>query len=681
MNSVNDIKLESLDYILARHKAVFKKQEVETVYDLLTDFPVRYENYTVSSIDKAVLDETIVLEGQVASKVSVTYLKTKLTALSFIFEVENQKIKATIFNRTFLKNKLDYGTVIRATGKFYKSMNNFTIADLIICDEINRNIVPIYKIKDISENKYLEIMEKTFMRYGRNITESLPIDYLNKHNLMPLNKCIKVMHYPEAMEDVEVAKYRLKYEELLKYQIAMKYLHHMREVNGHSVEMEFDNERLEKFKNKLSFNLTNDQQKAIMDILNDLKAPYAMNRLLQGEVGSGKTIVAVMAILAVVSAHHQAALMCPTEILSLQHYNTLCELLKDFTDIKIALLTGSTKAKNRKDILEGLKNGQINIVIGTHALFQEDVVYQSLGIVIADEEHRFGVRQRVLIRNKGEDVNYLKMSATPIPRTLSISAYGDMDISIIKEMPKNRKQVITKYVEPNEKKQVVKHMQEELKKHHQIYVVTPLINESETLDTANATEIFENMKRYFTGVANVGLIHGKLKPAEKEQIMADFLDKKIDILVATSVIEVGVNVENATTILILGAERFGLASLHQLRGRVMRSSEVPYCFLVPEAKNQTSEARLKMLEKTSDGFALAEYDLLQRGPGEFFGEKQSGAMNFKFADLKTDSAILEKANNDAEEIIKKTEFFENEEYKYLYQYALLKYEAKQKQVD
>jgi ATP-dependent DNA helicase RecG len=411
-----------------------------------------------------------------------------------------------------------------------------------------------------------------------------------------------------------------------------------------------------------------------------LKAPYPMNRLLQGEVGSGKTIVAMMAMLAVVSDGYQAAFMCPTEILSQQHYVTISNTLKEF-NLEIALLTGSTPAKTRTQILKGLKDGTINIVVGTHALFQKDVEYAALGIVIADEEHRFGVRQRVSIKNKGQEVNYLKMSATPIPRTLAITAYGDTDISIIKTMPINRKQVITKYVAPNEKKMVINHMKDELKAGHQIYVVTPLIEESESLASANATEIYDNMKKYFAGITEVGLLHGRLKTNEKEEIMQRFLNKEIGILVATSIIEVGVNVINATSIVILGAERFGVATLHQLRGRVMRSDAVPYCFLFAETTNEKTEERLKMLENTTDGFVLAEYDLRNRGPGEFFGEKQSGTLNFQFADLKTDSDISECANRDSEAIINNPLFLTGKEYRALFEEAQKNYLIKNQELD
>lgn len=674
------ILLDQAEFIVARTKTALKKHGIETINDLFNDFPTRYENYHVSSINEAKLETPIVLEGSIASKITVTYLKSKLTALNFLLDVEGQIVKATIFNRVFLKNKLDYGTVIKASGKFMKSLNNFTISELILCDEINREIVPIYKNKDISEAKYVEIMDKCFRRYGEFIEETLPEKYIEKHNLVSLKTATKYLHVPENLEQIKIGLDRLKYEELLKYQVSMKYLHYMREHSNTSPIIEYKEELLKDLENKLPYELTKDQKQVIKDILKDLKSSYVMNRLLQGEVGSGKTIVAIMAILAVVSGGYQAALMCPTEILSNQHFDTISDILKPY-NLNIALLTGSTPQKQRKVILDGLQTGTINVIIGTHALFQKDVEYEKLGIVIADEEHRFGVRQRVLIRNKGNDVNYLKMSATPIPRTLSISAYGDMDISIIKEMPKNRKPVITKYVEQKEKRKVMDHIKKELKDGRQIYVVTPLINESEVLDTANATQIYENMVKYFEGKATVGLIHGRLKALEKEEIMKNFLDKKIDILVATSVIEVGVNVQNATTILVLGAERFGVATLHQLRGRVMRSIYQPYCFLVAEKKTENSEKRLQMLENTTDGFQLAEYDLMNRGPGEFFGEKQSGSMNFKFADLRVDNEVLLKANEDSEEIIKSKEFFESSEYETLYKHAVTNYNKKQEEID
>ena len=678
---LNDIMIADEEYILARYKNLLKKQNILTIEDLLFNFPTKYEDYRVGSIKDAVLDEPIVLEGTIVSKVTVNYLKSKLSTVVFTLEVEGERIRCTIFNRVFLKGKINYGTVLRVQGHFYQNMNNFTVNNLIICDEINRDIVPTYKIKDIAHDKYLAIMEKAFRRYKNLIVETLPKDLLEKHSLLSMQETIYKLHFADDFEQINQALKRIKYEELLQYQLSMKYLHYMREQNHNCPIIDCDYSLLERLNANLEYELTQDQKLAINDILTDLKAPYAMNRLLQGEVGSGKTIVAVMAIFATVLSGYQAALMCPTEILSNQHYETLIETFKEYKEVKLGLLTGSTNATKRAEVIEKLNSGEINVIIGTHALFQSDVEYKNLALVVTDEEHRFGVHQRVMIKNKGLDVNYLKMSATPIPRTLAISAYGDTDISVIKTLPSIRKKVITKLVDKAGKKAVMEHMKEELKNGHQIYVVTPLIDESEAIDTANANEVYNKMVKYFEGQYNVGLIHGKLKPAEKEEIMGKFLRNEIHILVATSVIEVGVNVANATTILILGAERFGVATLHQLRGRVMRSGAVPYCFLIPENITDTSLARLKMVEETSDGFKLAEYDLLHRGPGEFFGERQAGAMNFKYADILKDNDLLELVNEDSKEIMLTTKLFELDDYKYLHEVVHENYLRKVSELD
>ncbi|MCM1513381.1 MAG: ATP-dependent DNA helicase RecG [Anaeroplasma bactoclasticum] len=679
---LKDYQVSEEEYILARYKTIFKKKGIHTMEDLLFDFPIKYDDFKVQSLRDAKLDETIILEGTIVSKIAINYLKSKLSTVVFQLEVEGTKIRCTIFNRIYLKGKLNYGSVIRVQGKFYQSMNQFTVSNLVLVDELSRDVIPTYRIKEIADEKYFEILLTAFRKYKHQIGETLPRTYLEKYQLLSLPETVRILHFSDQLDEIAQAKKRMQYEELLQYQVSMKYLHHMRQKETGCPAICYQEEVLTQLRKKLSYDLTPDQDKAIGDILKDLSAPYAMNRLLQGEVGSGKTIVAVMALLATVSGGFQAALMCPTEILSKQHFVTLQDLLRDFSQIQIGLLTGSTSQKERKEILQKLATNEIQIIVGTHALFQTDVEYYNLGTVIADEEHRFGVRQRVLIKNKGLDVNYLKMSATPIPRTLAISAYGDTDISIIKTMPKNRKAVVTKYVDKAHKKDVMVHMKQELATGHQIYVVTPLIEESEVIDTANATEIYENMKRYFEGIATVGLIHGKLKPTEKEDIMQQFLDKEIQILVATSVIEVGVNVPNATTILILGAERFGVAALHQLRGRVMRSDSIPYCFFVTtDHPTDSSIERLKMVEQTTDGFALAEYDLKHRGPGEFFGEKQSGSMHFKYASLRENSDLLELANIDSEEMIQNGSLFVEADYQKLYEVASNNYQRKQTQLD
>ncbi len=678
---LNKVYLENEDYILPRYQTLLKKKGIETINDLLYNFPIKYEDYIVSSINNAKLDEIITLEGTVSSKVVVNYLKTKLSTVVFNMEVDGRIIRCTIFNRVYLKSKINYGSVLRVQGHFYQNLNSFTVNNIMICDELNRNIVPIYHIKDIALDKYLAIVEKAYRRYKSFLVETLPSDLKNKHDLCGITDAVKYLHFSDNYDDINKALKRIKYEELLNYQLSMRYAHYKRKQDTSCPVINYNEDYLSKLTSIIPYELTLDQKNAINDILTDLKATYSMNRLLQGEVGSGKTIIACFALLACCSGGFQGVLMCPTEILSQQHYESLTNLFKDFKDIHIELLTGSTPQTKRSKILEEIKDGSVNIVIGTHALFQSDVEYAKLGLVVTDEEHRFGVHQRVLIKNKGTYVNYLKMSATPIPRTLAISAYGDMDISVIKTMPLNRKQVITKVIDESHKQDVIDHMKKELDLHHQIYVVTPLIEESDSIDTANAEETYEKMINYFKGIASVGLIHGKLPSEEKESIMQDFLNNKIQILVATSVIEVGVNVKNATTIVILGAERFGVATLHQLRGRVMRSSEVPYCFLIPYNLTDNAKERLNMVENISDGFELAEYDLLNRGPGEFFGEKQAGSMNFKYADLLIDKDLLHTALEDSSIILNSSDLFNNPEYEFLLNTCLTNYEMKLTKID
>lgn len=405
---LNNYLLSDEDYILARYVSILKKKKIQTVEDLLFDFPIKYEDYTVHSIHDAILEVPTILEGTIVSKVTVNYLKSKLSTVVFQLDVEGRKIRCTIFNRIYLKGKLNYGSVIRVQGKFYQNMNNFTVNNLMICDELDRNIIPIYHIKDIGEAKYLEIISMVYRRYKDKIEETLPQKLLNKYHFASLKKTIYTLHLSENLNDINEAIRRIKYEELLKYQLSMKYLHYMRENDHNCPIINYDNQVLEKLEASLTYELTDDQKKVISEILKDLKAPYAMNRLLQGEVGSGKTIVAIMSIMAVVSGGYQAVLMCPTEILSKQHYQTISQILKEYKEVKMGLLTGSTSLKQRKEIIDKIASGDINVIIGTHALFQKDIDYPKLGIVIADEEHRFGVRQRVLIKNKGLDVNYLK---------------------------------------------------------------------------------------------------------------------------------------------------------------------------------------------------------------------------------------------------------------------------------
>lgn len=662
---MEEILLEEVGYISTKYLNALKKCNINTVEDLLMNFPNKFDDYTVTSMQDALPDTTITVAGVVQTKATVMNTKTNLSIMTFFVDVDGRKVKATIFNRHYLKSKISYGVFVKLTGKFKEDMKNF-IASEIHFDEFGNDINPVFNIKGISDEKMLELKEKIYRDYKHIIEETIPSEIRNKLNLISLKDAIKYINIPEDMDEVKKAIKRIKFEELFLYQLKIKYLLYMRKNFPQGVSINYDENKVNDFIASLPFKLTIDQDKSLNEILHDIKAPFKMNRLLQGEVGSGKTVVAAISLYAVITSGYQGAIMVPTEVLANQHFNTFKDLFKN-TDVVVEMLSSSISSNNKKTILEKLKKGEINILIGTHALFQKDVEFNNLGLVITDEEHRFGVRQRLSMVGKGYLIDHLKMSATPIPRTLAISVLGESDISMIKVLPGNRKAPITKYVYYDDRLEVINHMKKEISNGHQVYVITPMIEESDVMDLNNATEVYQNMKEYFKDIANVGLIHSKLKTSEKEEVMTAFSKNEIQILVSTSVIEVGVNVVNATSVIILNADRFGIAQLHQMRGRVCRSDEQAYCFLVSNTKTQSSIDRLKLIEEHNDGFVLAEEDLLVRGPGDFFGEKQTGMVSFKMADILNDRDILEEANNEAVLLMETDKLFKDEEYKKIYE--------------
>ena len=652
--------LSSLEYITPKHATCFKKNNINTVEDLLINFPTKFDDYTIVSIKDCLPNVNVTIAGVVQTKATVTSVKTKLSVTNFYVDIEGRKIRVSIFNRHFLKSRIYYGIYVRLTGKFSENLKSFTASEIHF-DELSSNINPVFNIKGINDSKVLEIKERVYEDFGDKLDDVLADDILEKHDLITFVDAVKFINIPENPEEIKLAIHRIKFEELFLYQMKIKYMLYMRKNHPQGVAIKYDLEKIEAFIRKLPFKLTPDQIKALDDILTDIGSSYKMNRLLQGEVGSGKTIVAAISLYAVITASYQGAIMVPTEVLAQQHYKTFLELFKDY-NVRIELLSSSVTAKEKKTILDDLATNNIDIIIGTHALFQKDVEFERLGLVITDEEHRFGVRQRVSIVGKGHLIDHLKMSATPIPRTLAISVLGESDISIIKTLPGNKKEVITKYIPSKDMDNVIEHIKQELDRNHQIYIITPMIEESEVMDLSNATEIYERFKNYFASRCQVGLIHSRLKSNEKEQVMMKFQANEIQILVSTSVIEVGVNVINATTMVILDADRFGIAQLHQMRGRVRRSDEQAYCFLVSDSTVSTAIDRLRLVEENSDGFILAEEDLLIRGPGDFFGEKQSGNIAFKMADLVLDKDLLEEANTEADYLIASKQLFENEKY-------------------
>ncbi len=673
-------QLSEVEFITAKMVQSLKKHNIVTVLDLLYSFPSKFDDYTIKSIDEIDdITKTVSIAGIVQGKPSTVSVKNNLNIMRFTCDVDGQNIKVTIFNRQFLRSKLSYGVYVRLTGKFDETKTKFTASEIAF-NEFENAIQPVFNIKGVDDNKLFDLKEKLYYEYKDELVEDLPLELREKYDLLPINKAIKNINIPEEMSETLKAVRRIKFEELLKYQLKVKYMLYMRKNNPEGVAINVDLKKVNDFVASLPYELTADQVKALKEIFADMTSNYKMNRLLQGEVGSGKTVVSAISLYAVVTAGYQGAIMVPTEVLASQHYLTFKEFFKN-TNLKIALLTSSISLKEKKQIHDELVSGDIDIVIGTHSLIQKDVNFKKLGLVVTDEEHRFGVKQRVSMVGKGYLIDHLKMSATPIPRTLAISLLGENDISIIKTLPGHRKEVITKYINYDDRSDVFEHMRNQVKEGRQVYIITPMIEESDVMDLQNALGVYERTKKYYRNLCDVGLIHGKLKPEEKDEVMNKFYNNEIQMLVATSVIEVGVNVVNATTIVILDADRFGIAQLHQMRGRVRRSDYQSYCFLVSDTEVESSIKRLKLVEETNDGFMLAEEDLMIRGPGEIFGEKQTGNQMFKMADIVVDSDILELANSCANEIIEDGRLFNDEEYKKLYEIADKNYQEKKEIIE
>ena len=508
-------------------------------------------------------------------------------------------------------------------------------------------IEPVYHCTSGLTNKNMSTyINMALLMYGKNILDSIPKEYIEKYNFLNKKTSLNIIHNPSTGEKLKEVTVRLKYEELFEFMFKINYLKQINKKKNNGLHRTIDRKELEIFIKKIPFKLTGDQKNAIEEIVSDLEASHRMNRLLQGDVGSGKTIVAFIGMYANYLSDYQSALMAPTEILATQHYNNLVNFLKD-TNVKVALLTGSTSKKDKISIYKGLEDGSINMVIGTHALIQDEVNYHNLGLVITDEQHRFGVHQRANLQNKGLTPDVLYMSATPIPRTYALTIFGDMDVSTIKEKPLGRQKIETIVKRNSEIKDVLEMMYEELKNKHQVYVIAPLIEESENSDLTTVNELKDQMKLAFKDLYKMDIVHGKMASGAKDIIMEQFKNNEVQILISTTVVEVGVDVPNATTMVIFDADRFGLSTLHQLRGRVGRGTSKSQCILISDSDAE----RLKIMEKEDDGFVISEEDFKLRGHGDLFGTKQSGDMTFKIASIKNDYKILLQAKKDSKEYL------------------------------
>lgn len=643
--------LEKIKGIGPKTKELLNKLNIYTINDLLTYYPFRYDylrRTDLLNLKENISDIKIVMDGKVDSVVIMNHFK-KINKISFRIETVYGKMGVILFNRAFLKNNLRIGTNIVVIGKYDKK-NNVLVASDILFKSLGKKeeIIPVYHLTSgITSNTLKKFINEALLSYKDQVVDNIP-KYLNyKYNFVSKKLALSIVHNPSEKEKLEEVLKRLKYEELFEFMFKINYLKYKRKKENIGIKRDVDIQKLDKVIKSLPFELTEDQLKTTYDIIEDLSSEKQMNRIIQGDVGSGKTIVSFLAIYYNFLSGYQSALMAPTEILAIQHYNNLKEL--NFAkSLRIELLVGKLKKKEKEDIYKAIEKGEVDVVIGTHAIIQESLKYHNLGLVITDEQHRFGVNQRANLKNKGNYPDVLYMSATPIPRTYALTIYGDMDISSIKKMPKGRKPVETIIKSEEEMKEVLEMMYKELINNHQIYVISPLIEENDNSDLNDVEKIENNMKKAFGSKFNIGVMHGKMKSAEKELIMQEFKQKKIDILVSTTVIEVGVDVENATMIVIFDADRFGLSTLHQLRGRVGRSSLESKCILI----SNTDKERLNIMTKTTDGFKISEEDFKLRGSGDLFGTKQSGDMSFKLANLKQDYNLLINAKNDTEEFLK-----------------------------
>ncbi|MGN1342072.1 MAG: ATP-dependent DNA helicase RecG [Bacilli bacterium] len=642
------LELESIEGIGPKTKELINKLGITTGEELLNYYPYRYDIIKRSDMTNIEDGDKIIIDGIIEGQPTIIYISKSLKKIIFRISTKSSILNVTIYNKTYIYQDLKCGKEVTIIGKYNKIKNTIIASDVRFgLLPLTVKIEPVYStINGLSIKQISKFISSILYCEDYEVNNFIPKYLEEKYNFISKKEAIYNIHIPTDILTLKKARQRIKYEELFMYILKINYIKSKIENDKKAISRTLDRDKINKFMLSLPFHLTLDQAKAVSDILDDLEKPKRMNRLLQGDVGSGKTIVAFIAIYANYLANYQSALMAPTEILAKQHYEEAKKIFSNYK-LNIALLTSSTSAKEKKEIYENLNNGKINLIIGTQALIQEKVIYKKLGLIITDEQHRFGVNQRDAFKNKGISPDVLSMSATPIPRTYALTIYGDTDISSIKSKPPGRKEVITIFKKEKDITEVLEMMKEELDKKHQIYVVAPMIEDDENDKKETVKDLEEKMNKAFGKIAKIGVVHGKLDSKEKNKVMSDFEKNRINILISTTVIEVGVNVPNASMIVIFNANMFGLSTLHQLRGRVGRNNIQSYCILIAKE----SQERLRLLEKTNDGFEISEYDFQTRGEGDLFGVRQSGALGFKMANIKKDFKMLLKAKEDADEFI------------------------------
>ena len=644
-----DSNIQFIKGVGEKRAKLFNSLGIFCVDSLIHFYPRKYEDWSASKNLEAVKSgETVSIKATLITPVKEAMIRRGLTLFKCKFSDGKNVISVTIFNNKYLAKSLRIYEDYYLYGKIEKSLLNFSMNSPKI--EKAENILaiqPVYPAKEKLTSRSISKIMKTALDELGEIEETLDDEIMQKYSLISLDKAIRNIHFPNSADDYLPARKRLIFEELLTLQLGLlKLKSNKKSETALVIKDDYSSE----FEKLLPFNLTNAQKRTISECLQDMKSKYPCNRLVQVDVGSGKTAVAASLIYSVIKNGYQATMMAPTEILATQHYESLLKILAP-AGINIRLLTGSTPAKEKKEIKKALFDGEIDLIIGTHALIQNDVAFKNLALVITDEQHRFGVKQRAQLAEKGEDVHTIVMSATPIPRTLGLILYGDLDISILDELPPGRQEIRTDVVDSRYHKRLYKFIKDAIARGEQCYIVCPAVEENET-NIKSAEELADELANGEFKGYNLGILHGKMKPKDKEAIMKSFASGKVSLLVATTVVEVGVDVPNATIMVIENAERFGLSTLHQLRGRVGRGNKKSYCVLVSDAKGETARERLMTMKKYSDGFKIADTDLKLRGPGDFFGSRQHGLPELKIADMVEDMDTLQNAQECAKSILR-----------------------------
>lgn len=653
------MELENVKGIGPKTKELLNKINIYSVDELVRYYPYRYNIYSPENILNHE-DEQICITGMIEGVPKLSYIKRNLNKISFTFLTNNIRCNVVIFNRAFINRYLTVGKYITLVGKYKKDKNQFIASDIKLKPIYKTEVEPVYHLVNGLKTSILESSIKSILESNIEINEIVP-DFINDmYGFIKSKDAIKEIHFPTSLEETKKANLKLKYEELFEFLFKINIIKYRNQLFNDYVIKHVDESMIDSIKKQIPYSLTGDQETTLNEIIDDFNSFKRMNRLIMGDVGCGKTIVAFIAVMLNYKCGYQSAILAPTEVLASQHYENFISL---FPDIRVEFLVGS-KTKNQKEVIkEKLKNGEVDVLIGTHAMLEDDVEFKNIGLVVTDEQHRFGVNQRKSLQNKGEFVDVLYLSATPIPRTYALTIYGDMDISIIKEKPAGRKDIVTKVLKFSEMETVLKTIKEEIDNHHQVYVVAPLIEESES-DLNDVNTIYELISKNIRDI-KIDILHGKMKNVDKDRVINNFKEGKLDLIISTTVIEVGVDVKNATLMVIFNAERFGLATLHQLRGRVGRNSLDSKCILISDQEKE----RLHVLEESNDGFYVSEMDFKMRGSGDLFGIRQSGDMVFKIADLKKDYKILLQCKKDVDKFI--IDNIENSFRNYSYYNAIL----------